>query len=206
MPPKNPKNNGQSRKPSNKNINPRGSLTSNRRSARLNAAPDTTPETNLRKGSTAKGTDTNNNNVVSSTRLSTPVDEDPQSHGEGLLKEIQDLQRQLQEEKRESSPPESDDIVYTYVDKNRLLNRGTTVQTSRTSEMIPKPKGSVGETGFSLIAAMKLDKHNPKDKTLYNDILVSTELFPNNSGMTALTFLNAPGVCPYARNRCWYRS
>jgi hypothetical protein len=42
--------------------------------------------------------------------------------------------------------------------------------------MIPKPKGSIGKAGFSLIAAMMLDKHNPKDKALYNDILVSMEL------------------------------
>ncbi|KIM87081.1 hypothetical protein PILCRDRAFT_4301 [Piloderma croceum F 1598] len=107
------------------------------------------------------------NNVVSSTRLSTPVDEDPQLHGEGLLKEIQDLQRQLQEEKH----------------KNRLLNCGTAVQTLQTSEMIPKPKGSVGETGFSLIAAMKLDKQNPKDKTLYNDILACVRTLAIGAGI-----------------------
>ena len=38
--------------------------------------------------------------------------------------------------------------------------------------MIPKPKGSVGVAGFNLITEMKLDKYNPKDKVLYNDILV----------------------------------
>jgi hypothetical protein len=44
-------------------------------------------------------------------------------------------------------------------------------------QMIPKPKGGVGATGFSLISEMKLDKDNKKDKALYNDILVSTRVF-----------------------------
>lgn len=39
--------------------------------------------------------------------------------------------------------------------------------------MIAKPKGSIGAPGFNLITEMKLDKKNPKDKELYNDILVS---------------------------------
>ena len=43
--------------------------------------------------------------------------------------------------------------------------------------MIPKPKGSVGAAGFSLIAAMRLDKYNSKDKALYNDILVGCKVF-----------------------------
>jgi hypothetical protein len=46
--------------------------------------------------------------------------------------------------------------------------------------MIPKPKGSVGEAGFSLITEMKLDKYNPKDKALYNDILVGREVILNH--------------------------
>ena len=47
--------------------------------------------------------------------------------------------------------------------------------------MIPKPKGSVGEAGFSLITAMRLDKQDSKDKALYNDILVSKGLSAGNS-------------------------
>jgi hypothetical protein len=43
--------------------------------------------------------------------------------------------------------------------------------------MIPKPKGSVGAAGFSLIAEMKLDKQQQKDKALYNDILVCVKSF-----------------------------
>jgi hypothetical protein len=50
-------------------------------------------------------------------------------------------------------------------------------QTSQTLKMIPKPKGSVGAAGFSLIAEMKLDKHNRADKALYNDILVSCKFY-----------------------------
>jgi hypothetical protein len=69
--------------------------------------------------------------------------------------------------------------------------------------MIPKPKGSVGAAGFSLISAMKLDKQNSKDKALYNDILVSMEVFPC---ITALTLSDCLGVCPCARNRRRYRS
>jgi hypothetical protein len=39
--------------------------------------------------------------------------------------------------------------------------------------MIKGPKGTVGCSGFSLMAEMKLDKKNPKDRTLYCDIMVS---------------------------------
>ena len=90
-----------------------------------------------------------------------------------------------------------------YTEKNQLLNRGTMVQTSQISQVIPKPKGSVGAAGFSLISAMKLDKHNSEDKALYNDILVSMEVF---LCITALTLLDCLGICPCARNRHRYRS
>jgi len=55
--------------------------------------------------------------------------------------------------------------------------------------------------GFSLITAMKLDKQNPKDKALYNDILVSSA---DNGRITLLTFSDDPGFCPCARNRRWH--
>jgi hypothetical protein len=60
-----------------------------------------------------------------------------------------------------------------YSEKNRLLRRAAEKQTSHTQKKITKPKGSIGTARFSLIAAMKLDRDNPKDKVLYNDILVS---------------------------------
>jgi hypothetical protein len=63
-------------------------------------------------------------------------------------------------------------FTYNYPEKNRLLRRAGTSQASQASQLIPKPKGSVGAAGFSLITEMKLNKYNPKDKALYNDILV----------------------------------
>jgi hypothetical protein len=63
--------------------------------------------------------------------------------------------------------------TYAESDKNRLLRRTAEKQHSHTAEMIAKPKGSIGAPGFNLITEMKLDKKNPKDKELYNDILVS---------------------------------
>ena len=47
--------------------------------------------------------------------------------------------------------------------------------------MIPKPKGSFGAAGFSLIAEMKLNKQDQKDKTLYNDILLWCKIFLYNA-------------------------
>jgi hypothetical protein len=121
------------------NTDPRGSLTSKRRSARLNVTPATIPDINpneneqqplnkanespvARKsanpagskpkprpkglhGLSSKHMDGNeparadDNNAVSGT----PVDRDAMLHGPGLLKEIHDLQRQLREERGESS-------------------------------------------------------------------------------------------------------
>jgi hypothetical protein len=60
-------------------------------------------------------------------------------------------------------------------EKNRLLRRNATAKASQASELISKPKGSVGGAGFSLITEMKLNKQDPKDKVLYNDILVWSE-------------------------------
>ena len=42
-------------------------------------------------------------------------------------------------------------------------------------KMIPKPKGSVGQKGYSLIEHMKLNPEDDKEKGLYNDILVSPQ-------------------------------
>jgi hypothetical protein len=63
-------------------------------------------------------------------------------------------------------------LTWNCSEKTRLLRRNATAQASQASELISKPKGSVGGAGFSLITEMKLDKQNPKDKVLYNDILV----------------------------------
>jgi hypothetical protein len=65
---------------------------------------------------------------------------------------------------------------YTESDKNLLLRRAAEKQTSQTVKKIAKPNGSVGSAGFSLIAEMKLDKNNPREKVLYNDILVSCKV------------------------------
>lgn len=39
--------------------------------------------------------------------------------------------------------------------------------------MIPKPKGSVGQKGYSLIEHMKLNPEDEEEKSRYSDILVS---------------------------------
>lgn len=57
------------------------------------------------------------------------------------------------------------------------MRRNATAQASQASELISKPKGSVGGAGFSLITEMKLNKQDPKDKVLYNDILVCSEFW-----------------------------
>ena len=62
---------------------------------------------------------------------------------------------------------------YKFLDKNRLLCQGNTAKALQTLQMIPKAKGSVGSAGYCLITEMKLDKAKEKDRTLYNDILVS---------------------------------
>jgi hypothetical protein len=41
--------------------------------------------------------------------------------------------------------------------------------------MISKPKGSIGQKGYSLIEHMRLDPNNEDDKGLYNNILVSRQ-------------------------------
>jgi hypothetical protein len=64
-------------------------------------------------------------------------------------------------------------ITYNHSDKNRLLRRAAMTENPT---IIHRPKGSVGEAGFSLITEMKLDKQSSKDKGLYNDILVRFKL------------------------------
>ncbi len=63
-------------------------------------------------------------------------------------------------------------LTGNYSEKTWLLHFNATAQASQASELILKPKGSVGGAGFSLITKTKLNKQNPKDKALYNDILV----------------------------------
>jgi hypothetical protein len=61
--------------------------------------------------------------------------------------------------------------------------------------MIPKPKGSVGQKGYSLIKHMRLDPEVEEEKDLYNDILVSS---PGNCGFRPLTHYSS-GL--YSRTR-----
>ena len=69
----------------------------------------------------------------------------------------------------------SKDELTRILEKNRLL-RKTAKRNDRPPKSIPKPKGSVGKSGFSLMASMGLDKTNVKERLLYNKILVSERL------------------------------
>jgi hypothetical protein len=95
-------------------------------------------------------------------------------HEPAVEDEIEDLRRQLEREKGKTTTTiRRNEMTYEDTsDKNRLLRRTAVTQVPQAANLIPKPKGSVGDAGFSLIAAMKLDKHKPEDKALYNDILV----------------------------------
>ena len=86
--------------------------------------------------------------------------------------------------------------------KNELLRRNAMAQASQASELISKPKGSVGGAGFSLITEMKLDKKDPQDKTLYNDILVCSGF----SAIMGTQTHNVAGICPCTCNPCRNRS
>jgi hypothetical protein len=161
----------------------------NRRSLRLNGTmPDVAgrvSETDSRPAATTKGKGRVNVNMTvaepsrtTRTRLAISEDEAAQHEASADSDEIHDLRRQLQEEKGEATYHTDDNLLtYNYSEKNRLLSRAGTTQASQASKMIPRPKGSVGAAGFSLITAMKLDKSNPIDKTLYNDILVCRKVF-----------------------------
>ena len=109
--------------PTDENIDPRGLLASNRRSTRLNTAPksnlnDTVQQSpNTVNASQAlatterPGAKPKNRHKLTSAPLadeasvtrSTPRDDDARLQGAGLLGEIQDLQRQLREEKGKST-------------------------------------------------------------------------------------------------------
>src|SRR5882724_10982382 len=95
---------------------------------------------------------------------------------------------------------EREPVRLRFSDKNRLLRRTATTQTSQASKTIPKPKGSVGAAGFSLIAEMKLNKQNEEDKALYNDILVRCEILLNHR-----KFTDDVGICACTGNRYRYR-
>ena len=64
-------------------------------------------------------------------------------------------------------PPE----LTVFAEKNRILAKGSQKQSSL--KTIPKPKGSIGQKGYSLIEHMRLDPDKEDDKCLYNNILVS---------------------------------
>jgi hypothetical protein len=59
----------------------------------------------------------------------------------------------------------------TFAEKNRILGKGSQKQSSL--KMITKPKGSIGQKGYSLIQHMRLDPEDEEEKGLYNNILVS---------------------------------
>jgi len=100
-----------------------------------------------------------------------------QSYTQGNLDEVQDLQYGLEKERSEPFQCTSYKTICltnnTESENNWLLCCATKKQMSYTLKMITKHKCSIGTAGFSLITPMKLDQHNPKNKALYNDILVS---------------------------------
>jgi hypothetical protein len=57
------------------------------------------------------------------------------------------------------------------IEKNRILARGS--QKKSSLKMISKPKGTIGQKGYSLIEHMRLNPEDEEQKGLYNDILVS---------------------------------
>jgi hypothetical protein len=59
----------------------------------------------------------------------------------------------------------------TLTEKNRILSKSSQKKSSH--KVIPKPKGSIGQKGYSLIQYMRLDPEDEEDKGLYNNILVS---------------------------------
>jgi len=60
----------------------------------------------------------------------------------------------------------------TFTEKNRILTKSSEKKSSPKS--IPKPKGSIGQKGYSLIHHMGLDPENEEEKSLYSNILVSS--------------------------------
>lgn len=59
----------------------------------------------------------------------------------------------------------------TPTEKNRILGKDSEKRSAL--KMIPKPKGSIGQKGYSLIEYMRLDPEDEEEKGLYSNILVS---------------------------------
>ena len=59
----------------------------------------------------------------------------------------------------------------TFAEKNRILAKGS--EKTNSLKMILKPKGSIGQKGYSLIEHMRLDPEDEEQKSLYSNILVS---------------------------------
>jgi hypothetical protein len=98
---------------------------------------------------------------------------DNDSHACLTQAQIRELKRELRHEKGKLWCDSFCVRVYSqFSEKNRLLKAGHKLQET-TRNVIPKPKGSVGNAGYSLIAKMQLDPEDRDDKILYNDILVS---------------------------------
>ena len=170
-----------------------------RRSSRLNRTPAMTEAPVQSKHNKDANAAVASRKVLP--RSFTPLHEE--ADAQGSSEEVQDLRQQLQEERRQSSHTSVIAIClhsYTEPDKNRLLRHAAEKQMSKTLEMIAKPNGSVGSAGFSLIAAMRLDKNKPKEKMLYNDILVSCKVVRDNRHYINATlwsrhqFVHSPSV------------
>jgi hypothetical protein len=58
-------------------------------------------------------------------------------------------------------------------EKNWILAKSS--QKASAPKMTPKPRGSIGQKGYSLIEHMRLDPNSEDDKDLYNNILVSLQ-------------------------------
>lgn len=59
----------------------------------------------------------------------------------------------------------------TLAEKNRVMAKGP--ERPGLLKAIPRPKGSIGQKGFSLIEHMQLDPEKEEEKGLYSNILVS---------------------------------
>jgi hypothetical protein len=59
----------------------------------------------------------------------------------------------------------------TPTEKNRILKKDS--QKQSTPKVIPKPKGSIGQKGYSLIKHMGLNPDEEEEKGLYSNVLVS---------------------------------
>lgn len=71
-----------------------------------------------------------------------------------------------------------------YAAKNHILMK----EKDTNIEMIPRPKGTAGSNGFSLISKMGLNKDVEEDKTLYYDILVSMIFISETSSYIIISY------------------